>query len=221
MQKIGKKAVDVLNFVKQFLPENPIVIEAGAFKGQDSLAISTFWPAGVVHSFEPVPELYQELLLATQAHENIICYQAALGRVTGPVKLHIAKNPNKLDAVTQASCVLPPAERLELSPFIYPEIIEVTSVTLDDWAKENSVSAVDFIWLDIQGLELAVLQHAMTLLPTISVIYCEVHFIQAYVGQPLYQEIKEWIEAQGFIAVAKDFDDEPSWFFGDVVFVRK
>ena len=219
MQKISKKAVDVLHFVKQFLPENPTVIEAGAFKGQDSLAISNFWPLATVHSFEPVPELFQELLLKTEFNKNIICYPVALGEITGRVKLHIAKRPNN-DEVTQASCVLPPAERLSWSPFIYPETIEVASVTLDDWAKENKIPVVDFIWLDIQGLELAVLQNAMILLPTIKVIYCEVHFMTAYAEQPLYQEIKSWIESQGFVAVARDFDQEPSWFFGNVVFVR-
>lgn len=219
MQKIGKKAADVLNFVKQFLPENPVVIEAGAFKGQDSLAISNFWPNAAVYAFEPVPVLFQELLLKTENNKNISCYLVALGEVTGRVRLHIAKRPNN-DQVTQASCVLSPAGRLSWSPFIYPEIIEVKSITLDDWAQENNISHVDFIWLDIQGLELAVLQHGMTLLPTIKVIYCEVHFVTAYLGQPLYQEVRDWIESQGFVAVAKDFDDESSWFFGNVVFVR-
>lgn len=221
MQKIGKKALDVLHFVKQFLPENPTVIEAGAFKGQDSIAISKFWPGGRVHAFEPVPELYQALVLATESHPTITCYPVALGQVTGPVKLHIAKRANNLNEITQASCVLQPAARLGVSPFVYPEVIEVASVTLDNWAKRSNVSNVDFVWLDIQGLELAVLQHAMLLLPMVKVIYCEVHFIAAYVGQPLYEDVKSWVEFQGFFAVARDFDEEPSWFFGNVVFVRK
>ena len=116
--------------------------------------------------------------------------------------------------------MLKPKERLEWSQLVFNEIIEVQTVTLDDWAQENNIDHVDFMWLDMQGVELDVLKASPKILGQTKAIYCEVEFIEAYEGQPLYGDVKSWLQQQGFSIVAKDFVDQTTWFFGNVLFVR-
>ena len=39
-------AVSGLSYIAQFLPQNPIIIEAGAHRGTDTIAMSRHWPQG-------------------------------------------------------------------------------------------------------------------------------------------------------------------------------
>ena len=86
--------------------------------------------------------------------------------------------------------------------------------------QKNAITTVDFIWLDLQGHELAVLQGCPNILKKAQLIYLEVNFIQAYENQPSYQEINAWMENQGFRPIARDFDDNHQWFFGNVLYSR-
>jgi FkbM family methyltransferase len=53
------------------------------------------------------------------------------------------------------------------------EKINVPVVTLGDWAYSQGTVRVDFLWLDLQGGELAALQGASRILPTCH-LYSEV-----------------------------------------------
>lgn len=214
---IGKTSADVINFAQQYLPKNPVIVEAGAFKGKDSCALAQHWPEGQVHVFEPVPELFEQVQAAAAAYSNITCYQVALSDKAGEAQLHMAQRPKRPGVVTQANCLLEPKERLEWSAFVYPETLTVPTITLDTWADKHNIRHVDFMWLDLQGFELAVLKAAKSLLSRVKVIYAEVNFVEAYEGQPKFAEVNAWLEEQGFMLVAKDFEDETSWFFGNGV----
>lgn len=48
--------------LKQFLPGNPVIVEAGAFDGNDTAKMALQWPQGIIHAFEPLPEIYERLL---------------------------------------------------------------------------------------------------------------------------------------------------------------
>lgn len=213
-------AKTLLPLVAPYLSDNPVIVEAGAFNGSDTLRLARQWPAGVVHCFEPVPELYEELVLNTSIMSNIRCHPIALSTHMGSAILHVAQKPSKPGRATQAGSLHAPKERLAHSPIIFPSTITVPTTTLDAWAHDNNVSVVDLLWLDLQGHELAVMQSAPILLPSVKVIYTEVGFIEAYEGQPRYQQVKEWLEAHNFTEVGRDFGDNPTWFFGNALFVN-
>ena len=80
--------------------------------------------------------MFQKTQKTVQPCLNVTCYPYALGAHTGDDTLHVAHRPNKPGVITQASSLLQPKDRLEWSPFIYPETLEVSSITLDDWKKK-------------------------------------------------------------------------------------
>jgi FkbM family methyltransferase len=207
--------------LKEHLPHNPQIIEAGAFNGRDTKKLANFWPEGTIHAFEPVPHIFEELIKQTSLYPNIKCYQLALSDTTGTTSFYCAQNPQKPNKLCSAGSILKPQERLTYSPIIYPHIITVPTITLDQWASDNDIQKIDCIWLDLQGHEWAVLQAANTLLHTTSLIYLEVNFIQAYENQPSLETINAGMLKKGFIPIAQDFDDTHTWFYGNILFARK
>lgn len=212
---------EIYKTVAPYLPKNPIIVEAGAFIGHDTLRMAQYWPQANIHAFEPVPELFEKLQEKTKNYSTIVCHNLALSDTTGTATLYVAQKPNNPEKTTQASSLHKPTGRLAHSPITYPHTIEVSITTLDDWAKKNNVDHVDFLWLDMQGHELAALHGVQRLLPSVKAIFTEANFIQGYEGQPLAHEVIAWIEQQGFIEIARTFANETDWFFGEVLFVKE
>ncbi len=211
----------VLRFITPYLPHNPVIIEAGAFHGYGTVIMAKNWPQTVIHAFEPVPDIFIKLEDKTSGLVQVRRYQIALSDTTGSAVFHLAEKPEKPGIPAQAGSLLRPKERLSWSPMVYQQNIEVETITLDDWAKQQNIEHIDFLWLDLQGHELAALKGATHLLQNATVVYAEVQFIEAYDQQPLFGEICTWLQNQGFSLVAQDFTDQTSWFFGNAVFIRQ
>lgn len=193
-QRLMGKGVIKKEYFRSFLPEKPVILEAGAHKGSDTVELAKMWPKGTIHAFEPVPEIFKKLVKNTCNCNNVLCYQLALGNVKGSDEMYISTG-----ASDGSSSLLPPKKHLEMFPIVYfDEKIQVSIVTLDDWARENNIKTIDFLWLDLQGMELKVLQSGCSILKTVKAIYSEVSSIEGYEHQNLYSELRNWLEKEGF-----------------------
>jgi len=204
VKEIRQVTEEILQVVKPYLPNNPIIIEAGACKGEDSFRIAKFWSEGTVYSFEPTPEHFNLLNEVTNSCPNLKCFQKALSDRNGSAVFYLSEFEGKIGA---SSSLLPPKRHLEFDPRIsFDQVIEVETITLDDWAAQQGVNEVDFFWLDMQGYELHMLK-ASKLALTASAIYIEVEFVEDFEGQYLYEDIKSWMHENGFRMVAADFKE--------------
>jgi FkbM family methyltransferase len=209
-----------LPLISPYLPENPCIIEAGAFDGCDTQKIATFFPKATIHAFEPVPTIFKKLEERTRCFPQIHRYQLALSDRTGNSTFYVSEKPTHPGIPSQAGSLLQPKERLSHSAMQFPYTIDVATITIDEWAQRSAIDLIDMLWLDLQGHELSVLQAASTMLPRVRVIYTEVSFIESYAGQPQYHQVRAWIESQGFTLLGTDFQEPHSWFFGNALFVR-
>jgi FkbM family methyltransferase len=210
-----------IEVIQQFLPTNPVIVEAGAFDGHDTRKMVQQWPQGTIHAFEPVPEIYEWLLKNTTALPNVHQYPVALSDHTGTAEFYISEKPTKPGIASQAGSIHKPKERLSHSPIIFPRMAVVPTITLDQWADENGVKTIDLLWLDTQGHELAILQAAPKMIHNIKVVLAEVSFIESYEGQPLYEDVVTWMTQHGFEQVGRDFTDTTQSFFGNALFVKR
>ena len=233
MQQTGKKPKtyerfdlpwESLHIAAKYLPPNPVIVEAGAFDGRESCTLAQYWPQGKIYSFEPINQLFDLVKTNTQYIHNISIYKLALGSQEGQSIMHLSQQPTwGRDRISMSSSLYEPKEHLRYADteFTGTEIVNIT--TLDLWAEKNNISHIDMLWLDMQGYELPAMKSSPNILKTVSVILTELEFCEAYAGQPLYQEVRAWLEEQGFVLIAGNFNfpkDRNQWF-GDGMFVRK
>lgn len=208
-------------YIQQYIPEKPIIVEAGAFDGHETQRMLAVWPKATIHAFEPIPAVFKRLEDNTKHLPNVHRYQIALSDTTGNFPLYVSEKPDRPGIPSQASSLRMPKERLLHSPIQFPYTINVPTITLDNWAQKYRIPHVDLLWLDMQGYELNALTAAHTILKNVSAIYTEVGFIENYVGQAQYPEVKRWLEHAGFILIGGDFSENPTKFYGNALFIKK
>jgi hypothetical protein len=106
---------------------------------------------------------------------------------------------------------------IEFPDIEFQETISVNTVTLDDWASDEGLDRIDFMWLDIEGMELAVLKASPITLATCSAVYMEVARSELRAGCGVYDEVLPWMAEQGFEWVI----DRVGFYLGNALFVRK
>jgi FkbM family methyltransferase len=200
-------------YLKQFLPAAPIILEAGAHNGRDTLKLHATWPASTIYAFEPVPVLFTELQQRVANIPAIHCYNLALSDNNGTAPFHVSSG-----RITAASSLFKPTGYWQEHPETTFTEIQMPTQTLDSWATEQSVTKMDFMWLDMQGAELAVLKAAPRILATTSVILAEANLTERYANAPLYNELRMFLENNGFAVEREDFF-KTTW--GNVLFVRR
>jgi len=198
----------------RYLPSDPVIVEAGAYTGADTVELAKIWPAGRIFAFEPLPSLMARVKARTAKHTNIVPCELALSDRRGEAMMHISGG-----ASDASSSLRPPKVTKQTHPHItWDQSITVQTATLDQWAQEKQIDHVDFLWLDMQGHELAALKAAPRIMATVKVIVTEVFLKELYEGAPLYAEVRAWLEGQGFEVVSEKIAWEDS---GNVLFVRR
>jgi len=137
------------------------VVDAGANEGLFTiLAARIVGESGAVHAFEPSPREQGRLHanLAVNHLANVKVHHAALGRALGKSTLRIAgashSGHNALGGFIYAGTVL-------------EESVEVDVVTLDQAMREQKVTRLDLLKIDVEGSEVEVLKGADEVLRTL------------------------------------------------------
>ena len=201
----------------RYLPANPVIVEAGAYDGSTTQEFCRFWPECQVYAFEPVPSAHERLVQAAAEFPDRSHPQSmALGETAGNCDMHVSVTG--VSGGEQSSSLLVPAAAREEFPFVNfcSETTPVRVTRLDEWAAGENLQSIDFLWLDLQGMELAALKGCGDLLSTVSAIHCEVQALELYKAAPLYPELSRWLERKGFHAACEAIFRRG----GNVLFVR-
>src|SRR5262249_10098288 len=152
-----------LFMMKKYVPKNPVIFEAGAHLGEDTARlVSSFGPRKLC-AFEPVPELFARLQQNTRSLPAVECFPFALAGESGTRKLNVSSGYHETPgnvrvAADGSSSLLRPTGHFELCPTVeFNRQIEVKVTTIDDFVKQQRLDRIDFMWLDLQGMELKVL----------------------------------------------------------------
>ncbi|MBE7177813.1 MAG: FkbM family methyltransferase [Mucilaginibacter polytrichastri] len=212
LKRLFGRRVALSDIALSLLRPDDTLFEAGAHTGWDTLNLAGL-TQGTVHAFEPVPTLFRELEMRCRNAANVSCYCLALGTENGTVDMYLSSGSS--DA---SSSLLKPKKHFQTNPDVFFE--EKTSVPvmkLDSWAEQEDVKKVDFMWLDLQGMELAMLKHGRSVLKGVRLIYTEVSELELYENQASYAELRTWLQGEGF----RLYKEELLWgHTGNVLFVR-
>jgi FkbM family methyltransferase len=204
-----------LEEITPYLDESPVILEAGACNGSDTLRFAERWPNAEIHTFEPVPSSFALVEEKTRHLPQVHRYPLALADRSESRVMYVSEDAAGSHG---SSSLLPAAGHLEEFPQVaFDELITVQAVTLQDWVTTSGIDRIDLMWLDLQGMELAVLQASPNVLATTCAVSMEVSRHELYMGCALYPEVISWMKSQGFeVAV-----DRVLVAFGNMLFVNR
>ena len=205
-----------LDEVAPYLTGSPVILEAGAFDGTDTVNFTQRWPGATIYTFEPVPELFAEVERRTSHLAQVRRYPMALSDRTGPATFHIVGNPNDENSPGRDFSSLLPLDEVFAPRVAISKSIKVQAITIADWAHRENVDRIDFMWLDMLGMELPALKAAGPVLATTTAIHMGVHRVEFFAGCPLYDEIVSSMRSLGF----RPAIDRVTLKFGNILFVR-
>ena len=127
--------------------ENPVVIDIGANVGFFSLATFMNYPKATLHSFEPHPFCFKTMQEYQKEFNQFDwkIYQDAVTDHNGILSI----NTSSTTSFTTMSSIFPSDRKMES--------FEAKAVHLDTVLQEQNINHVDFIKLDCEGAEYAIL----------------------------------------------------------------
>lgn len=211
------KETEVLDLISRIITKDPIILEAGAHYGIDTVKFVKTWPNATILSFEPNPNAYERLIHATKNFDIVKPYNLALSNYNGEATLHVCYGTEGNEVVFEgASSLLEASEGMKIH-YQGPKVT-VPCVVLDDFCKENGIDHIDFMWLDMAGMENQALKSSPEILKTVSMIFVETNFQEFRIGMSQYSELKSFLEESGFTLLSH-------WYYeglqGNALFMRK
>ena len=202
---------EAIEYAAPFLPDNPIILEAGVCDAEDTCRMKTRWPKAKIYGFEPLPQHYN-LSKKNSAHlHEVTIYKKALSDKVGTLTFYESRKVPGASSLLQDNF-----DKIEIPKDIghdgvnYLDTpISVECTTVDQWVKEAAIKKIDYVWLDTEGAELTILRHAKTILPTIRVISIEANFKEFRKGMTLFPDLYEFLTQQGF--TLKYIWGRPDW----------
>ena len=190
--KLGFDAYDDMR--KLAATEEPLIVDAGANRGQSIERFRRTFARPVIHAFEPGRETFAELQRRCGGLSGVHLNDVALGsRAETRTFLH-----NRSDDMS--SFLQPAADAWGEISSRYP--VEVT--TVDDYCAARGIERIVVLKSDTQGFDLEVLKGAQRMMArrAVDLIFIEITFSEMYEGLPRFDEIYAFLADRGYALVS-------------------
>jgi len=137
--------------------DNPVFFDVGANVGDYSTLLLSSFPDAIIHAFEPHPKNYSYLQKIVSSN-NLKSHNIALGKATGKLTLYDRADYDGSSHASLYEAVISEIHKQAIVTFT------VAVETLDNFAEREKITYIDFLKVDTEGSELAVLQGASNLL---------------------------------------------------------
>jgi FkbM family methyltransferase len=193
-----------LAFLKQLLgTDAPVILEIGVNDGSDTVRFLNAFPNATVYAFEPDPRALAKFK-ARGHHPRIHLFELAIGAEDGEADFYVSSGlPDNMPLHVRSSYPLgwdqsgslrTPKSHKTVWPWVkFERRIKVTVKRLDTWAKDRGITAVDFIWADMQGAEGDLIVGGKDTLTNTHYLYTEYSNDEWYEGQPNLAQLESML----------------------------
>lgn len=137
-------------FIKEQCKEEMTIIDIGAHLGVISLTIAEVIKGkGKIYAFEPTPSTFKtltQIVALNNRVSTILCINKAVAEKEGTVSFFIDNNEG-----SNANSLVQKNERTRSG-------IKISTINIDQFVISNEIKQIDFIKIDAEGTELAVLK---------------------------------------------------------------
>lgn len=172
--------------------EKTVAIDIGANLGLFSVVLASIG-YDEIHTFEPVPQTFARLksnLVNNQFLEKVKLNCTAIGSQEGFVEFQIFDNSPAINRIAKSN------QHQQKTTGIQ----KVTVTTLDKYCAENHISKIDFLKIDVEGMEPLVIQGSENILRNkcVSTILLEICPVNLKMSGTSTTEVYELITQLGY-----------------------
>lgn len=186
--------VDLVEKFCNFKPEN--IFEIGANYAQDAEFLRKSFEISEknVYVFEPHPQIFSEI----KKMYNFNSFDLAVSNVKGKTVFHaidITNNEYKNSGISSLRDGLTTNKQNFID-------IEVELIRMDDFIQQEQIEVIDFLKLDVEGMNYEVLEGFGERLSIVKAIQTEGEYMQYWEGQKLYIDIEKILLKNNFKLVS-------------------
>jgi FkbM family methyltransferase len=191
---------EIYNLLPQIIDTRAVrvVMEFGAYRGEDTVHLRRTFPNAQLYSFEPDPRNVGEMRRNGSADQTTLV-EAAVSDRDGSASFHLSSAELSIapqwvsDAEYSGSSSLKrPLGTSDVHPWLrFDATVVVPTLTLDTFVRERGIEHIDFIWADVQGAEDLMIAGGKAALSHASLLYTECTETSEYEGQIGLEEILE------------------------------
>ena len=139
--------------IKNNIKSKDVVFDVGACIGEWTDAVLQIHPDVAIHQFEPVPESFAHL-----KNESVFCNNFALSNKVGQIEFFYYPSEIRLSTEFRRD------KKIETQFNLMPNKLIVNTTTVDAYCKEHQINKINFLKIDTEGGELAVIEGAKEML---------------------------------------------------------
>jgi FkbM family methyltransferase len=192
--------------------DDPVILDIGCNDGSHTLRFLSLFKHAGVYSFEPDPRA-QARFKEKVTDERVRLFEVALAAADGSADFYVSGGypseewekvmPQGWD---MSGSIRKPAEHRKAYPWCtFDQKIEVKTQRLDTWCREAGVDFIDFIWADVQGAEVDLIEGGQTALGQTRYLYTEYSNRELYEGQVRLETILKLLPD---FAVATQYEND-------------
>lgn len=173
--RVAYQSIGVLNYethvasgeqflIARILPrlmggDKPVILDVGANIGEVSLALCRAFPAARVWAFEPNPVTFGVLEQRLEG-TGVACRRMALGAAAGEATLHCYAGDRTSGHASMYAGVFGLYGNYGVRGADQLTTFAIAVTTIDAFCREHEIVHIDFLKIDVEGHELAVLRGA-------------------------------------------------------------
>jgi len=173
--------------------DDPLILEIGANDGGHTAFFLELFPRAKIYAFEPDPRASEKFQQRLGRDPRVVLEKIAISAVDGEIDFFMSDSiasehvPGNWD---QSGSIRKPKKHLEVVPWcIFRQTIRVPTKRLDTWWQMAGFPQIDFIWADVQGAEVDLIQGGKQALAHTRYVYTEYANEELYEGQIPLREI--------------------------------
>jgi FkbM family methyltransferase len=151
------------------------ILDVGANVGQSALHFSKVFRDARILSFEPHPQTFSALQAKIAGQPSIAAFNLAMGDSAGEVDFFEYDNPLINSRIADAA--YPQRKGLK------PKVMKVSQQTLDGFCTDQNLDRIDFLKIDTEGFESAVISGASQMLADKRIRFISCEFVMSDEGK--------------------------------------
>ena len=150
---------NIFYFLNKVFPDKSVpltILDIGSRDCLEAIEFSKHFINSKVYSFEPNPDAIKIARKNSKEYKNHTLIEKAVSDKNGYIKFYpinpeLTETTHK-DGNIGASSMFKASGKYPIEKYVQKEI-EVESITIEQFCKDNNINKIDFVWMDLQGAE--------------------------------------------------------------------